>query len=214
MLNLKPLLRFTCISAVTLVVISLGSCSDHKKTDSTGASATNNSNNNLVSDSTKVLQVPTLKLTKQQLQAWYDSGWTKPSDPGKLIKKLLIQFYSANTENISVGMQGVVYPARSYTDIFVGGRLTLEIDTSQKALTVSGPVIFGNNFASFKNLKITNPDGTLNDFSHIRFKPILNSKDKTYLSFELEVIGTGPSQTVSAKEGSDPCPPYCPDGDD
>ena len=48
-------------------------------------------------------------LSRAQLQAWVDSGWTKPGSAGR-INTLLLQFYSADATGIASNMQLNSYP--------------------------------------------------------------------------------------------------------
>src|ERR1700676_3119058 len=143
-----------------------------------------------------------VRLTKAQIQAWVDSGWTNPSNSNR-IKRLLLQFYSASAENATQNMQLITYPGKSFLDVYMSGKDYLAIDTSCVPKTLSGPVVVANNSLEFDSLKITNPNGTLKDFSFIRLKPA--EQFPPYINFQIEVVrivGTG--EIVTEMKGTDP----------
>ena len=143
-------------------------------------------------------------LTKAQVQAWVDSGWTKPDNPNK-IKKILLQFYSLNVSDVGNNMQLLAYPGKSITNVYPGGKQTLMRDTICSK-TFSGPAAFGNNSLNIDDLKIINPDGSLNDFDFVRFIPTQQYAE--YINFNIEIVRLGKTEVLSAKT-SWPCPPYC-----
>lgn len=205
----SPSHRFAKFAVVAALVFFLGSCQDEKKQDADKEKA----GSSLVGQQPITVQMNCVKLTKQQIQVWVDSGWTNPANPGTLIRRILLQFYSADATGLDANMQLMSYPGTSYTNVYVGGKTNLEIDTSCSPMTLTGPVVLANNFVNFKDLKITNADGTLNDFTFIRFKPI--KTHPPYLNFEVEVVRVvGAQEQIISTEGSDPCPPYCPDDGD
>jgi hypothetical protein len=119
---------------------------DKQKEDKEKASGTGN----LTGQTVNNMQMSCVKLTKAQIQAWVDSGWTNPGNPSTLISRIMLQFYSgdADTDN---NMQLISYPATSYTNVYVNGKAILEKDTSCVAMSVTGPVILANNFIGFKS---------------------------------------------------------------
>ena len=151
-------------------------------------------------------------LTKAQVQTWVDSGWTDKTKPENLIKKILLQFYGASGADPGDQMQLMAYPGKSYLNVYPGGKQVLGIDTTCVAQEYSGDYILGNTYADFDLLKITNPDGTLIDFSFVRFKPAQNFPP--YINFTMEVVKeVGGVKTVMytlSGGGTDPCPHYCP----
>jgi hypothetical protein len=109
---------------------------------------------------------------------------------------------------VNSNMDLLVYPAANATNIYTKGEQVMTIDTTCKALKITGPVIFGNNAASVDSLRILKPDGTLKEFDFIRFIPRLYSKDTRYVCFSIEVVNKGRVDEGSGG-GSLPCPPYC-----
>ncbi len=150
-------------------------------------------------------------LRKSQIQSWVDRGWTNPGNPDSLIRKILLQFYSANGNEAGNNMQLLATPGKNYLNVYPAGQHILEIDTTCTAMTVTGATIFGNNYADFSMLGITKADGTLKDFDFIRFKP---ARDwPPFINFKMEIVklvGTQETITPLAKDGTDPCPLYCP----
>jgi len=155
----------------------------------------------------KEFKMNCVRLDRAQLQAWVDSGWTKPGAPGK-ISTLLLQFYSADAAGMASNMQLTSYPGSSATDFKTSGNALLAIDTSCKAKTFSGKVILANNQISFDALKVFNADGTLKEFDYIRFTPQSFSQMSEYITFNAEVMKSG---AVESDLGGPtrPCPPVC-----
>lgn len=195
------------IFIISVLFISMAGCQNDDKQKDTQNNGANQVNQ--AGQTVNNLQMSCLKLTKAQVQAWVDSGWTNPGNPSTLMTRIMLQFYSGDADTDS-NMQLISYPATSYTNVYVNGKAILEKDTSCVAMSVTGPVILANNFIGFKSLKITNPDGSLKDFSFIRFKPARTFAP--YLNFEMEVVRiVGTKEEILSAKGSDPCPPYCPD---
>ena len=65
-------------------------------------------------------------LSRAQMQAWVDSGWTRPGAAGK-INTLLLQFYTADASGIASNMQLTSYPGSSATDFKTSGNALLAI---------------------------------------------------------------------------------------
>ncbi|MCX6316847.1 MAG: hypothetical protein NTW29_06130 [Bacteroidetes bacterium] len=154
----------------------------------------------------KELKLNCVSLSRAQVQAWVDSGWTKDSQTS--IKQLLLQPYSKDASGVMGNMGLVAYPGQTINNVKLGGKSILTIDTTCKGLTVTGPVIFSDNTMSLSALKIFNPDGTLNKFDYILFTPVKFSRDSEYVTFKVEVYRDG---RVDEGSGTDtwPCPPYC-----
>lgn len=145
-------------------------------------------------------------LTRDQVQAWVDSGWTKPGSGGE-IKDLILQFYTPEASKVSSQLQLFGYPGSSPTDVRKGGAVYLQNDTTSKAVSFSGPVIFGNNEVLLDKLNIFNDDGTLKEFDYIRFTPEQLPQYQPYITYKIEVVIKG--QVQAGTGGTLPCPPYC-----
>jgi len=156
----------------------------------------------------KEFKMNCVRLSRAQLQAWVDSGWTKPGSPGK-INTLLLQFYSADAAGIASNMQLTSYPGSSATDFRTNGNALLAIDTTCKAKTFSGKVILANNQISFDALKVFKEDGTLKDFKYIRFTPQSFSQISEYITFNAEVIKSDGGLESDLGGPTKPCPPVC-----
>jgi|SRR5436190_148528 len=159
------------------------------------------------SDTTKGLKLNCVILTKAQVQAWVDSGWTKP---GAQIKELVFQPFIADVNAINANMQLVVYPGQSSIDVKLYGKQELAIDTSCTGKRISGPLTLGNLSMKFDSLKILNPDGSLKDFDFIRFVPAQDHPP--HINFNFEVVNKGEVQLRDPGPiGCPPacCPPYC-----
>lgn len=184
------------LAALFLMTTLFSSCADDPKTP-------------LASDAPekKEFKMNCVKLTRAQMQAWVDSGWTRPGAAGK-INTLLLQFYSADASGIASNMQLTSYPGSSATDFKTSGNTILAIDTACKAKTFSGKIILANNQISFDALKVFNADGTLKEFDYIRFTPQSFSQMSEYITFNAEVIKSG---AVESDLGGPtrPCPPVC-----
>jgi len=155
-------------------------------------------------DTANGLKVNCVILTKAQVQAWVDSGWTKPG--ATQIKELVFQPYTADIKSINTDLQLIVYPGQTVTDIKIGGKQELSIDTSCTGKIISGPLVFSNLSMKLDSLKILNPDGTLNDFDLIRFVP--DRAHPPYLNFNVEIVRKGETQALKTP-GPGGCPPYC-----
>lgn len=145
-------------------------------------------------------------LTKADIQKWVDKGWTKPDNPDR-IKVLLFQFFSQDPSKMYNNMQLIAYPGSSGTNVIMEGKTTLKIDSTCVAKAFTSETIIANNSFNFDSLKITNPDGSLNDFDFIRLRPA--NDYPPYINFQVEIVRVGVTETVSSR-GTDPCPPYCP----
>ncbi len=156
----------------------------------------------------KEFKMNCVRLNRAQLQAWVDSGWTKPGSAGK-INTLLLQFYSADAAGIASNMQLTSYPGSSATDFRTTGNALLAIDTTCKAKTFSGKVILANNQISFDALKVFKEDGTLKDFDYIRFTPQSFSQISEYITFNAEVIKSDGGLESDLGGPTKPCPPVC-----
>lgn len=158
-------------------------------------------------DGDKEFKLNCVILTKAQAQVWVDSGWTKDSTTS--IKKLLLQPYSSNTDQINSNMTLVAYPGQTIDNVKVGGKTILAADTSCKGLVVSGPIVFSDNTVSLLRLNIFKPDGTLQDFDFVRFIPEKFARNPEYISYKFEVVRGGKPDEGTG-DGTNPCPPYCP----
>lgn len=184
------------VSLLTVTTL-LTSCADDSKTP-------------LATDAPekKEFKMNCVRLNRAQVQAWVDSGWTKPGSAGK-INTLLLQFYSADAAGIASNMQLTSYPGSSATDFRTNGNALLAIDTTCKAKTFSGKVILANNQISFDALKIFKEDGTLKDFNYIRFTPQSFSQISEYITFNAEVIKSDGGIESDLGGPTKPCPPVC-----
>lgn len=147
-----------------------------------------------------------MMLTRAQVQAWVDSGWTKPGSSGQ-IQDLILQFYSEDAAKIGSDLQLMGYPGASPNDVHKGGVVYLQQDPSCTAVSISGPITLGNNEVILDKLGIFNPDGTLKEFEFIRFTPEQAKEYMPYITFKIEMVNKGVAQSVDG--GSYPCPPYC-----
>jgi len=154
-------------------------------------------------DTANGLKVNCVILTKAQVQAWVDSGWTKPG--ATQIKELVFQPYTADVKSITTDLQLIVYPGQTNTDIKIGGKQELSIDTSCTGKIISGPLVFSNLSMKFDSLKILNPDGTLKDFDFIRFVPAQDHLP--YVNFNFEIVQK--AEILLRDPGPTGCPPYC-----
>ncbi|MBI3137548.1 MAG: hypothetical protein HYZ15_03065 [Sphingobacteriales bacterium] len=171
------------------------SCADNKRDPGSTATAKNEFKMNCVT------------LTKAQMQAWVDSGWTKPGSPGR-IKTLLLQFTTLDAGGIKSNMQLTAYPGSSVTEVKLTGNTLLAIDNSCPAKTFSGRLILANNETNIDSLNLVKPDGTLRNFDFIRFIPQQYSINSAYITFRVEIVTDGKVEGT-APSGTYPCPPYC-----
>jgi hypothetical protein len=192
----KPVFTLGAIAAIFAFSVFIAGCNEAPK-DKLGGDAPEK----------KEFSMNCVMLTRAQMQAWVDSGWTKPGSTGK-INTLLLQFYSADAAGISSNMQLTSYPGSSATDFKTSGNALLAIDTSCKAKTFSGKVILANNQISFDALKVFNEDGTLKDFDFIRFTPQSFSQISEYITFNASVVKSGVADSES-NGPTKPCPPFC-----
>lgn len=183
----------SCFAVATIVT----SCADDSKTP-------------LATDAheKKEFKMNCVRLNRAQLQAWVDSGWTRPGSAGR-INTLLLQFYSADAAGIASNMQLTSYPGSSATDFRTNGNALLAIDTTCKAKSFSGKVILANNQISFDALKVFKEDGTLKDFDYIRFTPQSFSQISEYITFNAEVIKSDGGIESDLGGPTKPCPPIC-----
>jgi len=201
MLNLPNPVRLSrivpAIAAIFLLTIILSSCADDKQTP-------------LAADSPekKEFKMNCVMLSRAQLQAWVDSGWTKPGSAGR-INTLLLQFYSVDAAGIASNMQLTSYPGSSATDFKTSGNALLAIDTTCKAKTFSGKIILANNQISFDALKVFNEDGSLKEFEYIRFTPQSFSQISEYITFDAKVIKASGEIESDLGGPTKPCPPLC-----
>ena len=184
------------LAALLLMTTLFSSCADDAKTP-------------LASDAPekKEFKMNCVMLTRAQMQAWVDSGWTRPGAAGK-INTLLLQFYSADASGIASNMQLTSYPGSSATDFKTSGNALLAIDTVCKAKTFSGKIILANNQISFDALKVFNEDGSLKEFDFIRFTPQSFSQISEYITFDARVIKAGVTESDLGGP-TRPCPPLC-----
>ncbi|HRG25719.1 MAG TPA: hypothetical protein PLL23_15060 [Chitinophagaceae bacterium] len=201
MLNLPNPVRsnfvLPALAALFLMTTLFSSCADDAKAP-------------LASDAPekKEFKMNCVKLTRAQMQAWVDSGWTRPGTAGK-INTLLLQFYSADAAGIASNMQLTSYPGSSATDFKTSGNALLAVDTACKAKTFSGKVILANNQISFDALKVFNADGSLKEFDYIRFTPQSFSQISEYITFNAEVIKSDGGIESDLGGPTKPCPPVC-----
>jgi hypothetical protein len=155
-------------------------------------------------DGSKGVQLNCIMLSKAQVQAWVDSGWTKPGSAGE-IKEIVFQFFTSKATDLNRNMQLICYPGENYGNVKAGGKTTLAIDTACKNKSYTGDVIFGNNILKLESLGIINKDGTLKEFDFIRFSP--EQAYPPYINFKVEIVTKG--QTESGGGGTLPCPVWC-----
>ncbi len=184
------------LAAILLMTLFLISCADDTKAPLSGEAPEK-----------KEFKMNCVKLTRSQMQAWVDSGWTRPGAAGK-INTLLLQFYSADASGIASNMQLTSYPGSSSTDFKTSGNALLAIDTACKPKTFSGKVILANNQISFESLNVFNEDGSLKEFDFIRFTPQSFSQISEYITFNAEVIKAGVTES-NLGGPTRPCPPVC-----
>jgi len=185
------------IALFLTLTILLISCSDDKK-EAVGQGE----------PSKKEFSMSPVTLTRAQLQAWVDSGWTKPDNPGR-IKTLLLQFYSADAGSMNANMQLTAYPGTTATDVKISGNTLLAADSSSKPVKFSGRVILANNLADLDSLKVFNADGTLKEFDFVRFTPQTFSRNTAYVTFNADVVKKGGELETGVSGPTRPCPPFC-----
>src|SRR5512147_1128895 len=139
--GLKKLIQFF-LSCLLLTIFNV--CKYNKKYESKESSVM----------AVKSFQMNCVRLERNQVQAWVDSGWTNPANQSALMKKILLQFYSDDASNASTNMQLRSFPGKTYTDIYAGGKNTLKIDTTCTALMLTGPASLSNNYISIADLDI------------------------------------------------------------
>jgi hypothetical protein len=153
--------------------------------------------------------LPTLIMTRAQLQVWVDNGWTKPGTPG-VITTILLQFYSSDVAKISSDMQLVAYPRQANGIVYVDGQTILAIDSTKEPLLITGAAIFANNQIGIASLGILNEDGSLNNFEYLQFTPERYPKNPEYINYIVVVVRTEQRAEAGAEaETTWPCPPYC-----
>ncbi len=186
---------------IFFIILFVSSCNDTDKKDGNQALVGQ-------ADTANGFKLNCVILTKAQVQAWVDSGWTKPG--ATQIKELVFQPYAADVKSINADLQLIVYPGQTKTDLKIGGRQELSIDTSCTGKEVSGPLALGNLSMKLDSLKILNSDGTLNDFDFIRFVPAQDHPP--YINYNFEIIKKGEVQLRDPGPTVCPpicCPPYC-----
>lgn len=155
----------------------------------------------------KTLSLNCVTLSRQQMQVWVDSGWTRPDNPGR-IRTLLLQFYSADAANLNKNLQLIAYPGMSVTDVKLNGNTLLAVDSSCKAGSFSGKIILANNEANLDSLGVFNTDGSLKEFEYIRFTPGNFGRNPEYISWNYKIVTKGGLEDASGGS-TKPCPPYC-----
>jgi hypothetical protein len=148
-------------------------------------------------------------LTQAQVQGWDDKDPAHANNKS-WVKKILLQFYSADGSNASNNMQLVAYPGKDMTDAGSYGGNILSIDTTCVALPLNGPTIFANNWIDADSLKIIKPNGDLEDFDFVRFRPTYEFPP--FINFAIEIVRTGKGKpNTLLSYGTSPCPPcqYC-----
>jgi hypothetical protein len=151
-------------------------------------------------------KVNCVKLSREQIKNWVDSGWTKPGAKGQ-INEVVLQFLGSKG---SMSLQLVGYPGDSPVSVKDLGKVTLAADTTCKSSSFTSDVILGNNLMMLGNLKIFNNEGGLNEFEYIRLTP--EQTYPPYVNFKVEVVTK--EQTVVADDNTRPCPAWCNDDDD
>lgn len=155
----------------------------------------------------KAFSLNCVSLSHQQIQAWVDSGWTRPDNPAR-VRTLLLQFYSADAADLTSNMQLIAYPGLSVTDVRLNGSTLLTTDTSCKPKTFTGKIILANNEAVLDSLGVFNTDGSLKDFEYIRFTPRNFGRNPEYISWDYKIIKRGGLEDASGGS-TKPCPPFC-----
>jgi len=148
-------------------------------------------------------------LTKAQIQTWIDKDSANP----KWIKKILLQFYTADASDAGNNMQLKAYPGKNMTDAGYYGDAILSIDTTCVALPLTDSTIFANNWINMDSLKIIDSAGHLTNFDFVRFKP--SKFFAPFINFDIEIVRNGITEfKLSDASGTNPCPPcqYCPGG--
>lgn len=141
-------------------------------------------------------------LSRAQLQAWVDSGWTKPGTTDQ-INEVILQFFGTNGGS---SLRLIGYPGTGATSVRSSGKITLVIDTTCTVKPFTGDVIFGNNILKFDNLGIFNREGGLNKFDYVRLTP--EQMYPPYVNFKVEVVNR---EQGSGEDGETlPCPDHCP----
>jgi hypothetical protein len=152
-------------------------------------------------DAPKPPKINCVMLSKTQVQAWVDSGWTKPGSQGQ-INDIVLQFMGTNG---GTSLQLLGYPGTSATNVKDNGKVTLAIDTACTTKPFTGDIILGNNILKLEGLNIFNKEGGLTNFDFIRFTP--EQQYPPYINFKVEIVTKG--QTETGGEGTKPCPVWC-----
>jgi hypothetical protein len=159
-------------------------------------------------DGAQGFQMNCVMLSRAQVQAWVDSGWTKPGSDNQ-IKDIMLQFYSADASQLGSNLQMMGYPAMAPDNVKRGGMVILDVDKNCSVKGFTGPVVFGNNEAIISNLNILNADGSLKEFDYIRFTPQQVEKFSPYITFNIDVMKGGEVMAGGGSGGTIPCPPMC-----
>ncbi len=177
-----------CLSAIVLIASSIFfiSCNDDKGEHSHGAEPP---------------KINCVMLSRAQIQAWVDSGWTKPGVQGQ-INDVVLQFMGANGGS---SLQLIGYPGSSAINVKDNGKVSLSADTTCSVKPFTGDIILGNNILKLADLKIFNADGSLKNFDTIRFTP--EQQYPPYINFKVEIVTRG--QVESGGGGTKPCPVWC-----
>jgi len=149
----------------------------------------------------KDFKVNCVKLSREQIKNWVDSGWTKPGAKGQ-INEVVLQFLGSKG---SMSLQLIGYPGDSPVSVKDLGKVTLAADTTCKSEPFSTDVILGNNILKLGDLGIFNAEGGLNEFDYIRFTPA--QQYPPYINFKVEVVTGG--QASGSGGGTLPCPTHC-----
>jgi hypothetical protein len=151
----------------------------------------------------KNVKLNCVTITKAQIQAWVDSGWTKPGSEGE-IKEVVLQFF-ANSGGRSFQLIG--YPGKTPIDVKDNGKIVLGVDTSCVIKPFLGDFILGNNILKLEKLNIFNQDGTLRNFDFIKLSP--EQQYPPYINFKTEIITGGQAESGGGGGGTLPCPIHC-----
>ena len=138
-------------------------------------------------------------LTKDQMQQKITAAGTKK------LKVMLLQCHSLASSSLSTNMQLMAYPGQSINNVGYVGKDLLSIDRT--CGPIDFPIVqFANNIIDLVEYGIVKADGTIGDFTTVRFIP--SAEHAPVISFVVELVL---NKKVILTKKTNPCPPceYC-----
>jgi hypothetical protein len=162
--------------------------------------------NSCINDDPKVTSTgPTcVTLTAKQINdIWVTPGYTKPGSTNQITWLQIYTSYAGSGTNFEANVHGMKADNTETPD----SKIDMAAGTS---CTVSLPnLAYSSNIIDVSKLDIFEADGTVKKgLSYVKFTPRVFSSDKTFLSYNAEVVYSSGAQ---AKGETLPCPPciYC-----